>query len=157
MKNLREEISGADAVYGVNVKYSRVAKKYEELPARDLASCFAQLDVFGANRKRKYILREVIEKLRRDESIKKQKLLNRKRYTYISIDKMLANPAVSIQGIEEIKKLIYESRTRHFIERIVKQMNIKNIVAETDTLRTLFSGRGWQNIENPFNTLNQKR
>ncbi|MGC8953303.1 MAG: hypothetical protein ACP5N5_01085 [Desulfurococcus sp.] len=89
--------------------------------------------------------------------IKKQKLLNRKRYTYISIDKMLANPAVSIQGIEEIKKLIYENRTRHFIERIVKQMNIKNIVAETDTLRTLFSGRGWQNIENPFNTLNQKR
>ncbi|WP_157857565.1 hypothetical protein [Desulfurococcus amylolyticus] len=75
MKNLREEISGADAVYGVNVKYSRVAKKYEELPARDLASYFAQLDMFGANHKRKYILREVIEKLRRDESYKEAKIV----------------------------------------------------------------------------------
>lgn len=46
-RTLQRETGEPVAVHGVNVKYSRIARKYDELPARDLTSYYAQLDMFG--------------------------------------------------------------------------------------------------------------
>ncbi len=156
VRELQEEIDEPVVVYGANVKYSRIAKKYDELPARDLASYFAQLDMFGGNHKRKPIPGEVAEKLKAEESIRKQKLLNRDRYIYISLDKVVEEPKLAGPETDLIKKLVDEGRHRSYIEKVVKRINMRNILSEIDILRPLFSGRGWQHFEEPMQYLNSK-
>ena len=51
---LQEEADEPVAMYGVNVKHSKVSQKHDEIPARDLAVYFAQADLFGENHKRKH-------------------------------------------------------------------------------------------------------
>ncbi len=143
-------------IYGTNVKYDRVARKYDELAARDLAAYFAQLDIFGGNHKRKYIPGEVAEKLKTKDPVRKQKILNRKRYMYVSLDKMIKEPELSAREVELLKRLIDEGYQRSYIEKISKLVNIRNILAETDVLRPLFSGRGWQHFNEPLQYLNSK-
>ncbi|ADM27584.1 hypothetical protein Igag_0756 [Ignisphaera aggregans DSM 17230] len=156
VKELQEEIDEPVAIYGVNVKYNRVAKKYDELPARDLVSYFVQLDIFGGNHKRRPIPGEVAERLRAGESIWKQKLLNRNRYTYISLDRMTKELELAIPEAKLVEKLIAEGFNRSYVEKIVKHINIRNILSEVDILRPLFSGHGWQHFENPTQYLNSK-
>jgi len=155
-KELQDEIGEPVAVYGANVKYSRAAKKYDELPARDLAGFFARLDMFGGSHKRKPIPGEVAEKLRAEESVWKQKLLNRVRYTYISLDKMAEDPDLAVPEVELVEELIAKGFGRSQVEKTVKQINIRSILAEVDVLRSLFSGRGWQHFENPIQYLSSK-
>ena len=156
VRTLQEEIGEPVVVYGVNVKYSRVARKYDELPARDLASYFAQVDVFGKNHRRLPIPGDVAERLKSEESLKKQKLLNRRRYTYISLDKTIEDPNLAVPEANRVRELVEEKRDRSLIERVVNRINMKSILAEIDVLRPLFSGRGWQHFENPIQYLNSK-
>ncbi len=155
-QTLQEEINESIVVYGVNVKYSRVAKKYDELPARDLAAYFAQLDVFGENHKRKAIPKEVAERIKTKEPLSKQKLLNRERYTYISLDKMLENPTLAIPEVKLVKTLVEEGRHTKYIERIAKRVNIRNTLSEAKILKQVFNGKGWQTFEKPIQYLMSK-
>jgi len=155
-KELQDEIGEPVVIYGANVKYSRATKKYDELPARDLAGFFARLDMFGGSHKRKPIPGEVAEKLRAEESVRKQKLLNRVRYTYISLDKMVEDPDLAVPEVELVEELIAKGSGRSQVEKTVKQINIRSILAEVDVLRPLFSGRGWQHFENPVQYLGSK-
>lgn len=156
VRTLQEEIGVPVAVYGVNVKYSRVAKKYYELPARDLVAYYAQLDIFGGNHKRRPLPREVAERSRDETTLSKQKLLNRERYTYISIDKMMEDPKLMVDEVKIVEALVAEGYQAKYIERIVNRLNIKSILAETNTLRSIFSGKGWQTYEKPLQYLMSK-
>ena len=155
-RTLQDEIGEPVVVYGVNVKYSRVVRKYDELPARDIASYFARVDLFGKNHRRLPIPGDVAERLESEESLKKQKLLNRRRYTYISLDKMIEDPNLAVPEISFVKGLVDEKHDRSLIERVVNRINMKSILAEIDILRPLFSGLGWQHFENPLEYLNTK-
>jgi len=139
---LEREIGEPIVMYGINVRYDRVAKKYDELPARDLVSYFAQVDIYGCSHKRRPIPREVAEKLRADEAMKKQKLLNRERYTYISLDKIhkdrsLKPPEVKAETIEQLLAEVSYNIRR--VERIIKLINIVITIKETEVLRQFFS------------------
>lgn len=156
-RTLQEEISEPVAIYGVNVKYGRVAGKYEELPARDLASYFAQLDIMGENHKRRALPKEVIEKTRSESSFDKQKLLNRKRYTYISLGKMLENPGLAIPEIKYFQGIEEERHRIKDIERIARQVNLRSILTEAKILKQIFSGKGWQGYGKPEEYLKSKK
>jgi len=154
---LEKEISEPIIMYGVNVKYSRVAKKYDELPARDLASYFAQLDIYGCNHKRRPIPREVAEKLRADEAVKKHKLLNRVRYTYVSLDKIGKDDILMLPEAEMIERLLVEMPLSiHRVERLVKLVNIRNTIREAEVLRQVFSGGEYGSFKNPLQYLKSK-
>jgi len=155
-KTLQDSIGEPIIIYGANVKYGNVLKKYEELPAEDLISYFTQTDIIGENHKEKGLPQEVAEKSRADESLWREKLLNRERYTYINIEKMVNEPKLAIPEINHIAELIKENYKSSRIKRRVKQINIKHILAETGVLKPLFSGQGWQQYEKPMQYLNSK-
>ena len=155
-RNIQEEINEPVIIYGVNVKYSKVTRKYDKLPARDLAAYFAQLDVFGKNHKRRPLPREVAERLKADQSIRKQKLLNREEYIYISIDRAAKEYNQSSKEVELVEKLVEEGRHTTYIESVIRRINIRKILAETDILRQLFSGQGWQHFIDPVEYLGSK-
>jgi len=156
VKNLQEEINEPVIVYGVNVKYSKVTRKYNKLPARDLAAYFAQLDVLGKNHKRRPLPREVAERLKTSQSIRRQKLLNRKEYIYISIDKATQEYQQLSKKIELIEKLVKEGHHNTYIENVIRRINIQEILAETDILKQLFSGQGCQHFIDPLEYLGSK-
>ena len=158
-KSLEEDIIGEPvAVYGVNVKYDRVSRKYDKLPARDIAAYFARLDILGGNHKRKPMPREVVERLRAKEPpVRRIKLLDRSQYIYLDLDKAIQSEQ-GIPGIEPIKRIIKENpRTlpRH-VEREVERINTSNILAETIILQRLFSGQGYQAFKDPSHYLGSK-
>jgi len=156
---LEREIGEPIVMYGVNVKYSRVAKKYDELPARDLVSYFAQVDIYGFNHKRRPIPGEVAEKLRAYEAVKKQKLLNRERYTYVSLDKIHKDHSLKPPDVEAgiIEQLLAEApyNIRRF-ERLVKLMNIKFTIKEAKVLREFFSSGEYGSFKTPLQYLKSK-
>jgi len=154
---LEREVGEPIVMYGVNVKYSRVAKKYDELPARDLVSYFAQLDIYGYNHKRRPIPGEVAERLRADEAVKKQKLLNRERYTYVSLDKIRKDSGLIHPEAGFVEQLLAETpRSVHRVERVVKLMNIRNTIKEAEVLRQIFSGEEYGSFKNPLQYLKSK-
>jgi len=153
---LQREVGELVAVYGVNMKYSRVARKYDELPARDLAAYFAQVDAFGENHKRRNIPGEVAKKITTNEAAGKQKLLNRIRYTYISLGKILENPALTTPETKSLKTLIEGMHDTKHAAVIINRLNIISTLNEANTLKQLFSGKGWKNFENPVQYLKSK-
>jgi len=155
---LEREVGEPIVMYGVNVKYSRVSKKYDELPARDLASYFAQVDIYGSNHKRRPIPGEVAEKLGAEESAKKQKLLNRNRYTYVSLDKIHKDPSLKPPDInaEIIEQLLKAPRNTSRFERLVKLINIKTTIEEAKILRKLFSSGEYGPFKTPLQYLKSK-
>jgi len=156
---LERETGEPTVMYGVNVKYSRVAKKYDELPARDLVSYFAQVDIYGCSHKRRPIPREVTEKLRAYEALKKQKLLNRERYIYISLDKIHKDHSLKPPEVkaEIIKQLLAEtSYNIRRVERIIKLINIMITFKEAEVLRELFRSGEYDSFKTPLQYLKSK-
>lgn len=156
---LERETGEPTVMYGVNVKYSRVAKKYDELPARDLVSYFAQVDIYGCSHKRRPIPREVTEKLRAYEALKKQKLLNRERYIYISLDKIHKDHSLKPPEVkaEIIKQLLAEtSYNIRRVERIIKLINIMITIKEAEVLRELFRSGEYDSFKTPLQYLKSK-
>ena len=156
LKSLQEEMSMSIVVYGANVKYSRVTKKYDEVAARDLASYFVQLDVFGGNHKRLLLPGEISERLKAYESLWKQKLLNRERYTYVSLDMTEREPRLMVPEAQQIRELIENGSTRREVEERIKSVVIGSILTETKVLNLLFSGNGWRGFESPSEYLMSK-
>lgn len=140
-------------LYGVNVKYSRVASKHEELPARDLASYFAQLDAFGANRRRPPLPEEVVERVGKRRAVERLKVLSRGGYAYISLNKALTGRAVPEREESFLRKLLEEESGRQKLEKTVRCVNAKIIIEEARTLQSLL-GEG---IERPIGYLFSKR
>jgi hypothetical protein len=156
IRMLQEEIGEPVAIYGVNVKYSRIARKYDKLPARDLASYFAQVDIYGANHKRKQVPKEVAEKARAEETLWKQKLLDRSKYTYVSLNNVLTDIEQATPETALLKELIEKHYHRTYLEKTIKRINVRNTLREINILRPLFSGRGWSHYEEPLQYLNSK-
>jgi len=156
VKTLQEDTGEAVVVYGANVKYSNVVKKYDELPARDLVAYFTQLDVFGENHKERGLTKEVAKKSKAEESLRRQKLLNRERYTYINIERMDKEPELATPEVGHVINLIKTGYHVSYIEKTVKRINIRHILAEAEILKPLFSGKGWQQYEKPKQYLNSK-
>jgi hypothetical protein len=116
------------ALYGVNVKYSRVAKKYSELPARDLASYFIGVDLFGSNHKRPIIGCQIIEVLKPGV---KPKLLIREDYTYVDAEWALQkreDPLI-LKIAELVKMNIKKSSV------VAKKYNVRETLMESGYLR----------------------
>jgi hypothetical protein len=156
---LERETGEPVVMYGVNVKYSRVAKKYDELPARDLVSYFTQVDIYGRSHKRRPIPGEVAERLRADEAVKKQKLLNRERYTYVSLDKMykdqsLRPPEVEAEIIEQL--LAEASYNIRRVERKIKLINIMITIMEAKVLGEFFRSGEYDSFKTPLQYLKSK-
>jgi len=156
VKTLQEDIGEAVVIYGANVKYSNVIRKYDELPARDLIAYFTQLDMFGGNHKERGLTKEVAEKSKAEESLWREKLLNRERYTYINVEKMVKEPKLAIPEVEHVVELINAGHHISYIKKRVKRINVKHTLAETEVLKPLFSGKGWQHYEKPKQYLNSK-
>jgi hypothetical protein len=115
-------------LYGVNVKYSKVATKYPELPARDLASYFIGVDLVGSNHKRPIIPRQAIEVLKPGV---KPKLLIREDYTYVDTERALQrreDPLI-LKIAELVKMDIKKSSV------VAKKYNAREILMEAEYLR----------------------
>ncbi|MEM0005053.1 MAG: hypothetical protein QXN97_06955 [Desulfurococcaceae archaeon] len=127
-KSMERDRGEPVALYGVNVKYSRVATKYSELPARDLASYFIGVDLVGSNHKRPIIQRQIIEILKPGV---KPKLLIREDYTYVDAEVALQrheDPLI-LKIAELVKMNIKKSSV------VAKKYNMRETLMEAGYLR----------------------
>ena len=89
--------------------------------------------------------------------MKKQKLLNRERYTYVSLDKIRKDSSSMLPEAEIVEQLLAEtSRSIHKVERLVKLINIKNTIKEAEVLRQIFSRGEYDTFKNPLQYLKSK-
>jgi hypothetical protein len=139
IRALEAEFGSPAAVLGVNVKYGKTADKYEEIPARDLASYFALLDIQGKNHKRQSLPGEVAEKTKSEPPLQKLKILNRAKYVYISLAKALAEQLLLPEEASHLPGSPAEEFSRSKLERMVRLVNVRRFLAETRTLRMVFT------------------
>ena len=139
IKVLEGHLGGPVAVLGVNVKYGKAAGKQEEIAARDLTSYYALLDLQGRNHKRQYLPAEVAERTRKESPLTRYKLLNRMRYTYISLGKALKEQGLLTREVERIAEIISEGQSTSALERSVRLHNVRGFLAETRFLRRVLT------------------
>jgi hypothetical protein len=150
---VEEETGEPVLIYGLNVRYNRVARKYERLSARDLASYFGRLDVYGQNHWRMQMPSEVAKRAQAEPPEQRLKLLDRGSYLYLSLSLL-----DELRGGEEVElaRSLLEGQRGHQLEKTVRRLNTLAILREVDVLRPLFQGRGWQSHSTPLDYLQAK-
>ncbi|MEM0023432.1 MAG: hypothetical protein QXF90_02040 [Thermofilaceae archaeon] len=148
------------AILGLNVKYSKLALKYDELPARDLASYFVRLDAYAANHKRIPIPGEVIEKSKKEKKFEERlKILSRNFYAYVSLPRALSEHALSTREKEQLQKLLEDAEEPHDrnLPKRIRSFNAKLIISEALTLQQSLKEGAWGPFESSRNYLESKK
>ena len=150
----REEKEGSIIIkYGINIQYSRIKKKTNEDPARDILGFYMGLDVIGPNHRPYWYGSKPPQKIESPPI----KLFLRKRYTY-------ANPTYAITRYNQIVKEEYGKILGDKItsilendEETLKSLVKSNIIKEVqEPIRTLFQNNEYQQYDKPIKYLLSK-
>ena len=123
-------------VYGANVKYSKTARKYEEVSARDLVSSYVGVDIIAPNHRRIPMTREIAELIRDKIKPEDRKILNVLKYKYIALSKALGKKSLR----EEHSKLILIQKhmsNEKLVYSLVEQYNADKLLRELIHIRLL--------------------
>ena len=81
IRGLRSQMGEDIMIYGVNVKFSRVTSKYDEVPARDVISTCGGVDVLGPNHRGPVLAPDVINNVKAESRLM---FFQADTYTYVS-------------------------------------------------------------------------
>jgi len=139
VKIIEDQLNQNILLYGINVKYSKFAQKYEKLPARDIASVFGGLDIIGPNHRRPVISRDVADILKRKGMVEK-KVLDLSQYAYILIRNYLKDQEV-YEEIEKVFKVkidkIISAKNERESETMLKAYNAERLATELRNLSSI--------------------
>ncbi len=82
VRGLRAQTGEDIMIYGVNMKFSRVTSKYDEVPARDVVSTYGGVDILGPNHRRPVLAPNVLNNVKPESKLM---LFQEDTYTYVSL------------------------------------------------------------------------
>ncbi|RLE52044.1 MAG: hypothetical protein DRJ33_04645 [Candidatus Methanomethylicota archaeon] len=135
-KTLERQINEPVVLYGANIKYSRVIHKYEEIPARDLASPFAGIDIVGPNHRRPIVSRQIAPLLKQEK-----KIISPTKYTYMAVNKSLRErntlPELN-EGKITASILLKAMENPIKLDRVIEAYNAEKTAIELYNIRNIF-------------------
>jgi len=139
---LEGEYSERVVVYGLNIKYSKVGKKYDKITARDLLAPYVGIDVVGSNHRRPVITREIAETFRKVPYTEK-KVLDVRRYLYINLERCTKERKdakvkelirASCSGLISKKAFDVLLNTYNASEYLIELYNVRRLIKEETKL-----------------------
>jgi len=135
-KTLERQINEPVVLYGANIKYSRVIHKYEEIPARDLASPFTGIDIVGPNHRRPIVSRQIAPLLKQEK-----KIISPTKYTYMAVNKSLRErstlPELN-EGKITASILLKAMENPIKLDRVIEAYNAEKTAIELYNIRNIF-------------------
>jgi len=139
-KEIEKDIDEPVIIYGVNVKFSKVSHKYDEITARDLVSPFIGIDIIGPNHRR-LILSEDIADIVKQRSVEK-KILSITNYSYLNIEKALtlrsSLPELQWGNVTINDVIIGRMSGKSKLEEAVRLYNAEKMALEVARVRGIF-------------------
>ena len=139
VKAMEIEYGSEVVIYGINVKYSKIGRKYEKITARDLLAPYLGVDIIGPNHRRPIIAKEVAETLHKVHFYEK-KVLDTNRYLYVNL-----RVQVEEQRNPRLDKLFMISRksiSKKEFEALLNAYNAVEYLAELHNVKKLIKEKG---------------
>jgi len=123
-------------VYGINVKYSKVGRKYERITARDLLAPYLGVDIIGPNHRRPIIAKEIAETLRKVPYTEK-KVLDIDRYLYVNLE-VCARERKDAR-VKGLARASYKLMSKKAFGLLLNVYNASEYLVELNNVRSLIN------------------